>query len=66
MGETRYAIMPGSTMNKKTGNGTCGRNYEGAFMELDRYYPVVRVYDEDGFMIAGYYYDGGMKDMVCT
>lgn len=53
-------------MNKKTGNGTCGRNYEGAFMELDRYYPVVRVYDEDGFMIAGYYYDGGMKDMVCT
>lgn len=34
-GETRYALIPGSTMKPKSGTRTCGGQSEGVFMHFD-------------------------------
>ena len=55
--ETRYAAIPGGKYNPRAGNYSCTQENQGVFAEFDQYWPIVRVYDRDKYLIASYKVD---------
>jgi hypothetical protein len=47
-------------MPRKPKNGGCTGS-EGVFVEFDEYWPIMRVYDEDKYLVAEYTLDEGLK-----
>jgi hypothetical protein len=47
-------------MSRKPKNGGCTGS-EGVFVEFDEYWPIMRVYDEDKYLVAEYTLDEGLK-----